>query len=230
LLDAMTVFGCEMVQTFGMTEASGAIAQLDPADHSTDDARRHLLQSAGKPFPWVELKVVDPATSQEPSAGTPGEIWIKSRQNFLGYYNDPDQSHSTLTSDGWLRSGDVGTIEDGYIFLRDRLKDVVITGGENVYPGEVERVLGAHPHVVEVAVIGTPSDRWGETVTAIVVPRAGSAVEAEELIAFARGHLAGFKCPTTVQVVEQLPRNATGKIRKDLLRAPFWEGKSRNIH
>jgi acyl-CoA synthetase (AMP-forming)/AMP-acid ligase II len=230
LLKAVSVLGCELVQTFGMTEASGAFAQLDPEDHSTDPDRRHLLSSAGKPFPWVKVKIVNPDSGDDVEDGEPGEIWTSSAQNFVGYYRSEDQSLAALTEDGWLRTGDIGYLRDEYIYLKDRLKDVVITGGENVYPAEVERVIGAHPSVSEVAVIGAPSDKWGETVTAIVVPQPGEPIDESALLEFARESLAGFKCPTSVHVIDQLPRNATGKIRKDILRRPFWSNHERGIH
>jgi long-chain acyl-CoA synthetase len=151
-----------------------------------------------------------------------GEVWVRSGQNMPGYWNDPDQTTATIRPDGWLRTGDAGYADaEGFIYLHDRIKDMIISGGENIYPAEVENVLAAHPTVAAVAVIGVPSERWGETVKAVVVPRAGAEVDRGELIAFARDRLAHYKCPTSVEVVDELPRNAAGKVLKKVLRAHF---------
>jgi len=231
LLAAMKTFNCEFVQLYGMTEATGAFAQLDPEDHEPDGARAHLLRSAGRAYPWAEVKVVDTSTGEYAGRRVSGEIWTRSAQNFAGYFGRPEETAAALTSDGWLRTGDIGLIDDeGYIFLLDRKKDMIISGGENVYPAEVEVVLADHPAVLDVAVIGVPSDRWGETVKAVVVPRPGQTVNPEELIAFARSRVAAFKCPTSVDVVTALPRTSTGKIRKNVLRAPYWSDQDRQIH
>jgi len=231
LAAAMKTFDCGFLQLYGMTEATGAFAQLDPEDHHPDGPRSYLLGSAGRCYPWVEVRVVDPATLTDLPRGDIGEIWTRSAQNMVGYFERPDETAKALTRDGWLRTGDVGYLDDeGYIFLRDRHKDVIITGGENVYPAEVENVLAAHPAVAEVAVIGVPDPKWGETVTAVVVPAEGRTVDLADLKEFVRGQLAGFKCPTRLETVESLPRTATGKIRKDVIREPFWRGHERNIN
>jgi long-chain acyl-CoA synthetase len=157
-----------------------------------------------------------------------------------GYWNDPEATARSLTADGFYRTGDVGTIDaDGYLTIVDRLSDLVITGGENVYPAEVEAVLARHPAVADVAVIGIPDERWGETVHAVVVLAPGSAAagngaagpgsDPAELVSWARGQLAGFKCPTGVTVVSELPRNATGKVLRAALREPFWAGRDRLV-
>jgi long-chain acyl-CoA synthetase len=136
-----------------------------------------------------------------------------------GYYRRPDETAAALTPDGWLRTGDGGYIdEEGYLFLTDRIKDMIVSGGENVYPVEVEEALAQHPAVADAAVIGVPDGRWGEAVKALVVRRAGSNVEADELVAFAREHLAGYKLPRSVEFVEELPRTPTGKVLKRELR------------
>jgi long-chain acyl-CoA synthetase len=175
--------------------------------------------------------VVSPATQCDVLTGEIGEIWTRSEQNFVGYWNDAEQTTRALTPDGWLRTGDLGRLdEEGRIFLVDRAKDLVISGGENVYPVEVENVLAEHPQLAEVAVIGVPHERWGETVKAIVVPRPGAQVSQDEVIAFVRRRLAGFKCPTSVDVVAMLPRTATGKVLKHMLREPYWRGYVRRIN
>ena len=135
-----------------------------------------------------------------------------------------------ITDDGWFRTGDLGRVDaDGYVYVEDRLKDMIITGGENVYSPEIERVLAEHPSVMEVAIIGVPDDRWGETVKAVVSLRPDTEATEEELIGYCREHLAGFKCPTSVDIIDALPRNPTGKILKRDLRKPYWEGRDRQV-
>jgi long-chain acyl-CoA synthetase len=231
LIRAMRTFGCPFIQVYGLTETTGAITQLEPGDHDPAGPRARLLRSAGKPFPWVELKIVDPAGERACAAGEVGELWTRSVQNFAGYWNRPEETAQVVTPDGWLRTGDAGFLdEEGYVFLTDRVKDMIVSGGENVYPAEVENVLAAHPDVQEVAVIGVPDDRWGETVKAVVVPVPGSRLVAEALVAFARERLAHYKCPTSVDVVEALPRNPSGKVLKRELREPYWKGRERRIN
>lgn len=231
LVRAMRTFRCPFVQVYGLTETTGAITQLDAADHQPEGPRARLLRSAGKPYPWVELRVVDPITGEDRPAGVVGELWTRSVQNMKGYWNRPEETARTITPDGWLTTGDAGYLdEEGYVFLTDRVKDMIISGGENVYPAEVESVLADHPDVADVAVIGVPDDRWGETVKAVVVPRPGSAPVGEAIIAFARARLAHYKCPTSVDVVGALPRNPSGKLLKRELREPYWKGYERRIH
>jgi long-chain acyl-CoA synthetase len=231
LLRSMRTFRCKFVQVYGLTETTGAITQLPAEDHATEGPRARLLRSAGKAFPWVELRVVDPATGAPCAPGAVGELWTRSPQNFQGYWNRPDETARTLTGDGWLRTGDAGFLDaEGFLFLTDRVKDMIISGGENVYPAEVENALSEHPAVADVAVIGVPDDRWGETVKAVVVPRPGAVARAEEIIAFARARLAHYKCPTSVDFAEALPRNPSGKLLKRELREPYWKGRERRIN
>ena len=230
LRQAMSAFSCGFVQIYGMTEATGAFAQLEPDEHDPGGPRERLLLSAGRAYPWVQVRVVDLVTSEDVAPGAPGEIWTRSRQNMVGYFARPEETAQALTPDGWLRTGDVGTCDDeGYLFLLDRKKELIITGGENVYPAEVEGILTTHPDLAEVAVFGVPSEKWGETVKAAVVARPGHAVTAESVIAFARERLATFKCPTSVDIATSLPRTATGKITKNVLRDPYWAGFTRKI-
>jgi acyl-CoA synthetase (AMP-forming)/AMP-acid ligase II len=148
-----------------------------------------------------------------------------------GYWQKPQATADALIADGWFRTGDVGELDaDGYLFLRDRLKDTIISGGENIYPAEVENALQGHPDVVEVAVIGVPDERWGETPSAVVVCAAGSVLSSDDLIDFARGRLARYKCPTSITFVDVLPRNATGKVLRRELREPHWAGRERQIN
>ena len=215
-------------QVFGMTELSGAVTYLGPEDHA-DTAHLERLLSAGRPYPGVEVRVVGGDGQDVPTGGL-GELWVRSAQCMAGYWHRPEATADTLVADGWLRTGDIGRLDDGgFVYLEDRLKDMIISGGENVYPAEVERVLLLHPDVAEVAVIGVPDERWGETVKAVVVPAPGAAPDPAELIAHCRQHLAGYKRPTSVDLVEELPRNATGKVLRRELRAPYWQGQARRV-
>jgi long-chain acyl-CoA synthetase len=165
--------------------------------------------------------------------GEVGEIWTRSAQNMKGYWRKPEETSKTITPDGWLRTGDAGFVdENGFVYIHDRVKDMVVSGGENIYPAEIENVLFAHPGVADVAVIGVPSDRWGETVKAVVVRKAspeGEAMTADDVIEFSRARLAHFKCPTSVDFVQVLPRNPSGKVLKRELREPYWRGVSRRV-
>jgi long-chain acyl-CoA synthetase len=230
LIQCMAVFGCKFSQVYGMTETTGAICSLPAEDHDPGGPRHHLLRSAGRPFKAVELRVVDPESGQDVATGQVGEVWARSPYTMLGYWEKPEDTAATLVQGGWLRTGDAGYLDqDGYLFLSDRIKDMIVSGGENVYPAETENALLAHPAVVDAAVIGVPDDRWGETVKAVVVLAPGAEVTEAELIAWCKERLAGFKCPTSVDVVEALPRNPTGKVVKRQLREPYWEGYERRI-
>jgi long-chain acyl-CoA synthetase len=230
LLESMEVFQADFIQNYGLAETTGGFAQLDPQDHDPGGPRAYLLRSVGRAYSGIELKVVDPESGEEVGPGEFGELWTRSGQNMLGYWRNPEATARTITPDGWLKTGDGGHIDaDGYIFLTDRLKDVIISGGENVYPTEVENVLASHPAVQEVAVIGVPSAKWGETVKAIVAVKDNQSVTAEELIQHCASMLAGYKRPTSVEFTDALPRNPTGKLLKAVLRAPYWQGSERRI-
>ena len=214
----LSTLSTPLYSVYGMTEMSGVFCVLGPEDHRDPD-RTHLRASAGRPLPGSDVRVVDPTTGDDAAAGQVGEFWVRSPQAMAGYWNKPEATTETLV-DGWLRTGDAGRMdEDGYLFIEDRIKDMVITGGENVYPAEVERVLIEHPDVADVAVIGLPSEKWGETVHAVVTPTETSNPDAADLIAFARERLAHYKCPTGVSFVATMPRNPTGKILKRELKA-----------
>src|SRR6478735_6755870 len=161
LVKGLKRFGCEFLQVYGLTETTGSITQLD--DHDPVQ-RPDLLRSCGKPYPWVDVRIVDKAGDDVPT-GTVGELWTRSPQNMLGYWNNVGATAAMVTPDGWLRTGDAGYVDDeGYIYLHDRVKDMIVSGGENVSPAEVENVLMTHPAVSDVAVIGVPDERWGEAV------------------------------------------------------------------
>ncbi|HLJ02121.1 MAG TPA: long-chain-fatty-acid--CoA ligase [Solirubrobacteraceae bacterium] len=219
---ALQTFRCPLFGIYGLTETTGAITQLDPGDHDAEGPRQHLLRSVGRPYPWVELRIADPATGSSLPARATGEVWVRAPNVMTGYFDRPEETAAALTDERWLRTGDGGYLdEDGYLFLTDRIKDMIVSGGENVYPIEIEEVLSRHPAVLEVAVIGVPDERWGEAVTALVVPRPGSDPEPDELVAFARAHLAGYKLPRIVEFVRELPRTPTGKVLKRELRARY---------
>ena len=219
---ALQTFRCALFGCYGLTETTGTVVQLDPADHDPDGPREHLLRSAGRPYPWVELRIADPETGAPLGPGDWGEVWMRAPNVMAGYWGRPRETAATLTSDGWLRTGDGGYVDDeGYLFLTDRIKDMIVSGGENVYPVEVEEVLARHPGVGEVAVIGMPHERWGERVTALIVRRAGAACTVDELVAFARERLAGYKLPRAIEFVDELPRTPTGKVLKRQLRERY---------
>jgi acyl-CoA synthetase (AMP-forming)/AMP-acid ligase II len=212
-----------------MTEQSGMVTLLGPADHA-DPAVAHRLVSAGKPISGVEIEIRDPSTGKPVATGEPGEICVRSEQLMGGYWGKPEATAAAMTPDGWLRSGDGGHMDaDGYIYVTDRIKDMIISGGENIYPAEIERVLAEHPSLQDVAVIGVPDERWGEVPKAVVVAAPGATVDVEQVLAWCRERLAAFKCPKTIDVVAELPRNPTGKILKKDLRKPYWAGRDRQV-
>lgn len=219
--------GTKFVQVYGQTELCGAVTALSDDDHR-DAARPELQLAAGKAVLGCEIRVVDPETGKQLPPGESGEVWVRSNQNMTGYLNRPEATAETITDDDWVRTGDIGRLDsDGYVYIEDRIKDMIITGGENVYGPEVESVLIEHPAVEDAAVIGVPDDFWGESVKAIVV--SGGTTDAKDIIEFCRQHLAGFKCPRTVDFVPELPRNASGKILKTQLREPFWRDRVRSV-
>jgi acyl-CoA synthetase (AMP-forming)/AMP-acid ligase II len=226
---AMAVFGCDFVQTYGLTEATQVLTYLPPADHRRGLAERpELLLSAGRAVLGTEIRIVDERDRPLPT-GAVGEIVARGPQLMRGYRNRPDASAEALRG-GWLHTGDVGHLDaDGYVYVQDRLKDMIVTGGEKVYPRAVEDVLFEHPAVTDAAVIGVPDERWGETVKAVVVPRAGTSTTAEELMDFCRGKLGGFELPRSVDFVDALPRNPSGKVLKRVLRKPYWAGERREV-
>ena len=212
---AITVFNCGFLQLFGMTETS-ACTMLRPGDH---DPVNHpeLLSSAGTDAVSFETKIVR-GDGDECAIGEVGEIVTSGPALMTEYWNAEEATNAALR-DGWMHTGDLGyRAADGYVFVTDRLKDMIVTGGENVYPREVEDVLYSHPAVLEAAVIGLADARWGERVHALVVARPGEVVDPDELVLFAKQHLAAYKCPKTVEVVPELVKNATGKILKRQLR------------
>jgi acyl-CoA synthetase (AMP-forming)/AMP-acid ligase II len=223
-----TIPRAEFMQCYGMTETTGTICILPPADH--DMAGNARMRSAGRAAPGVELRVVD-GDGHELPRGEVGEVETRSSSNMLHYWNLPEATAKTRNAEGWVRTGDAAYMDpDGYVFIQDRIKDMIISGGENVYPAEVESAIYGHPDVAEVAVIGVPDARWGEAVKACVVPREGHAVDPDSVIAWARARIAGFKVPKSIDVVAALPRNPTGKIMRRSLREPYWAGMERQVN
>ncbi|MEO8297867.1 MAG: long-chain-fatty-acid--CoA ligase [Burkholderiales bacterium] len=224
---ALATFKCGFVQMFGMTESTSIGTVLSPSDH--DPQRPQRLTSCGRPATGVELKIAG-ADGVALPAGETGEILLRGHFITKGYWRKPEATAAAIR-DGWYHTGDAGYVDaEGYLYLRDRIKDMVISGGENVYPAEVESALSRHPGIADVAVIGVPDDKWGEAVKAVVVPRAGHTLDPQEVLAFARQHIAGFKCPKSIDIVEALPRNASGKLLKRVLREPDWQGRTRSIN
>jgi acyl-CoA synthetase (AMP-forming)/AMP-acid ligase II len=225
---AMERFGCGFVQMYGMTETSGTIVSLNPADHDPNGSPK--MRSVGTPLPGVEISILDENGTELPP-GNIGEIATRSAKNMKGYWNNPTATAATIDSLGWLRTGDAGYLDEaGYLYIHDRVKDMIISGGENVYPAEVEKALATHPAIADVAVIGVPDDKWGEAVKACVVLKPGNSVTADELTTYARAQIAGYKCPKSIDFIEALPRNATGKVLRRQLRAPYWEGRDREVN
>jgi acyl-CoA synthetase (AMP-forming)/AMP-acid ligase II len=227
LRTGMQTFGCDFVQGYGLTETCGAAICLAPADH--DPAGSPRMRSCGRPLPGVEVRIVDPLGRDLPP-GEVGEIIIRSGLNMVGYWRRPEDTAKTLR-DGWLHTGDAGYRDaEGYVYIHDRVKDMIVSGAENIYPAEVESALFGHPAIADVAVIGVPDEKWGEAVKAVIVLKPGASAEAAEIIAFARTRIAAYKAPKTVDFVDVLPRNPSGKLLKRELRKPYWEGRDRQVN
>jgi len=226
LLRATARLGATFTQLYGMTESAGAGTYLAPADH---EPGRGKLRSCGKPMPGVELRIIDEKGEEVPP-GAVGEITIRARSVMTGYWRRPDASREAIDADGWLHTGDAGFVdEEGFLYIHDRVKDMIISGGENIYPAEVENALFSHPGIADAAVIGIPDAKWGEAVKAVVVLKAGVTLESSDLIAHCRGRIAGYKCPKSVDFRTDLPRNASGKVLRRELRQPYWASRERQV-
>lgn len=226
---ALDVFKCDLIQGYGLTESTGGIAYLNEYDHARALAGHpHLLRSTGRPVVLAEVAIFDEQGQAVPP-GTPGELVIRGPNVMKGYWRNPAATAETMR-DGWLHSGDIASIDaEGYVYLHDRLKDMIVSGGTNIYPREVENVLMEHPALADVAIIGVPDDKWGEALMAICVARDGTKPGDEELIAFCRERLGGYKVPRRYAYVDALPRNPSGKVLKRVLREPYWAGADRGI-
>ncbi|MEO0030447.1 MAG: hypothetical protein RIS94_205 [Pseudomonadota bacterium] len=213
--------GCRFLQYYGMTEITGTMTILAPQYH--DATRPYYLRSVGQPLPGFSIAIRGPEGDLLP-IDTPGEIWVKGPSLLIEYWNKPEATREALI-DGWYRSGDGGRLDrDGFLFLTDRIKDMIVSGGENVYPAEVEAVLRDHPAILDCAVFGLPHPKWGEGVTAAVELRPGHEADPDEIIAFARKSLAAYKIPRRVELGVSLPRTASGKVQRGLVRQRFMAG------
>jgi acyl-CoA synthetase (AMP-forming)/AMP-acid ligase II len=222
LAECVEVFRCGFVQMYGMTETSGTITALAPEDHDPRQGAR--MRSVGRPLHGVEIKIIDEAGS-ELEVDAAGEIATRSCANMAGYFENPEATAQTIDVEGWLRTGDLGSLDaEGFLYLHDRVKDLIISGGENIYPAEVENAIFGHPAVAEVAVIGVADAKWGETVKALIVPVAGAPHDAASIIAWAAERIARYKLPKAVQWVDSLPRNHTGKVLRRELRRMHGDG------
>ncbi len=229
LRGAIGVFGCEFAQGFGMTETTAAATFLLPADHQRALAGKpELLLSCGRALPGTQIRIVD-GEDRELPRGAIGEILVRGPQLMRGYWNLPEASAEALRG-GWMHTGDAAIMDDeGFVYIQDRVKDMIVSGGENVYPREIEDVLFEHAAVADAAVIGVPDPQWGEVVKAVVVLRAGAPATESELVEHCRAKLASFKRPRSVDFIAELPRNPSGKVLKRELREPYWEGHSRRV-
>jgi acyl-CoA synthetase (AMP-forming)/AMP-acid ligase II len=224
LAKATQTFGCGFIQFYGMTETTGAGTTLSPADHHGE-----FLRSCGKCWAGLETRIADEDGNALPP-GEIGEIEIRGPIVMAGYWNRPEATAETIRPDGWLRTGDAGFRDEaGFFFVHDRVKDMIVSGGENVYPAEVENAILGCPGVADAAVIGVPDERWGEAVKAIVVRKPGADPTPAEVIAWARERIAGYKAPKSVDFIDALPRNPSGKVLRRELRKPYWEGRDRKV-
>lgn len=225
LITAKEIFDCDFYQIYGLTETSGSGAILGPEDH---DPARGKLRSCGKPAPTSEFRIIG-ENGQDAPANVVGEILYRSGSLMKGYWKNDDATAKSI-QDGWFYTGDAGYLDtEGFLFIHDRIKDMIVSGGENVYPAEVENALFSHEAIADVAVIGVPDKRWGESVKAIVVLKPGNTASEKDIITHAKSKIAGYKVPKSIDFVDALPRNPSGKLLKRELRAPYWKDQERQI-
>lgn len=226
---ALATFDCPLIQGYGLSESTGGIAYLNEVDHQKALAGRpELLKSTGRAVVLAEISIRDNQGHPVPP-GTVGELCVRGPNVMKGYWRNPEGTAQAIR-DGWLHSGDAASLDaEGYVYLHDRIKDMIVSGGTNLYPMEIESALAEHPDIRDVAVIGIPHDKWGEAPLAVCVTRSGQPLDAEILIAFCRDRLGGYKIPRQYTFVAELPRNASGKVLKRVLREPWWAGRDRSI-
>ena len=235
LVSSMALLKCDHAQVYGLTETTGVVTMLAPEDHDPGGPRANLLRAAGKPIDGVELRIVDDA-GNDVADGDVGEIWVRTHQNMKAYWRNPEATDAAFPEGraddglGWFSTGDAGYMDDGYLFIHDRVKDMIVSGGENVYPAEIENAIISHPDVADVAVVGIPSERWGESPLALITPVEGTDPTEADIIAHCAERLARFKLPSKVERIEAIPRNPSGKILKVELRKPYWEGRDRAVN
>jgi acyl-CoA synthetase (AMP-forming)/AMP-acid ligase II len=212
--------GASFCQAYGMTELSPTCCLLGPADHDPRALQNGRTRSAGRAVPVCEIRIASPDGEELPRGET-GEIIVRGPTVMIGYWGRPEETEAAVR-EGWMHTGDIGRMDaDGYVTIVDRLKDMIVTGGENVYSAEVENALSTHPAIATIAVIGLPDERWGERVHAVVIPRDGATIELTDLQEHGRHSLAGYKLPRSVSIVRDLPLSGAGKILKTELRARF---------
>jgi acyl-CoA synthetase (AMP-forming)/AMP-acid ligase II len=212
---------------YGLTETTGCGTFMPPEWH---DPALNKLRSCGRAYPGIELRIAGPLGEDLPP-GAVGEIVMRHGCVMKGYWNNPDATRAAYFPGGWFRTGDAGTMDaDGFVFIHDRIKDMIVSGAENVYPAEVENALMGHPAVADIAVIGVPDERWGEAVKAVIVLKPGHQASPEDILGFARSRIAGYKLPKSIDFVPALPRNPSGKILRRDLRAPYWAGRARQVN
>ena len=222
---AIELMDCGFYQVYGLTETTGAITILSAEDHPVDKGK---LRSCGKPLPGVEIKIVG-EEGEDVSQGKVGEIITKSNLNMKGYWNNEKATLESIKNE-WFYSGDVGYYdEEGYLYIHDRVKDMIVSGGENIYPAEVENALMSNPHILDAAVIGIPDEKWGESTKGFVVLDADNALTEEEIISYTKEKIASYKCPKSINFIKELPRNPSGKVLRRELRDPFWKDQERRV-
>ena len=225
IIKAKEIMNCDLYQVYGLTETTGAITIMLPEDH---DPERGKLRSCGKALSGVEIKIIGDSGEEMPT-GEIGEVITKSALNMKGYWNKPDATKEAI-QDEWFFSGDAGYFdEEGYLYIHDRVKDMIVSGGENIYPAEVENALMSNPEIIDAAVIGIPDEKWGESVKGFVVLKDGAELSEVDIISYVKSQIAGYKCPKSINFIDMLPRNPSGKVLRRELRAPFWEGVERNV-
>jgi long-chain acyl-CoA synthetase len=223
---AIAAMPCKFMQFYGSTESAGALSLLRPEEH--DLSSEDKLKSCGRPLPLISFRIVDNEGKEVPD-GKPGELVVRAPAISSGYWNNKEATAAVFRN-GWYSTGDIAVRDaEGFYYIVDRAKDMIITGGENVYSAEVEHVLSIHPSISAVAVIGVPDERWGEAIKAVLVPAAGIAIDIDTLIAHCRQYLASYKIPKSFDIVDTLPITATGKISKKDLRAKYWAGLRRSV-
>lgn len=224
---AIQVFDCQFIQMYGLTETTGAVTFLPAKDHEVGGNERML--SAGRPVYGMEMAIMD-AEGRKLPTGEIGEICVRTPTIMAGYWKLPERTAECIDAEGWFHTGDAGCLDaDGYIYIKDRIKDMIVSGGVNIYPAEIENALYEMPEVSEAAVIGVPDSKWGESVLAVIVPKAGAKIDANAVVNFCRDRIAGYKIPRQFEFVAALPRNGTGKVMKTELRKPYWSGRDRQV-
>jgi long-chain acyl-CoA synthetase len=234
LQQAMARFQCDFLQVYGLTEVSGPATFLSPEDHRSAAQNPKLLQSAGRPVGNCALRIVDPVSGTDMPEGQTGEVWLESVRNLKAYWRDDEATKRAFPQGrnergGWFRTGDAGYVDKGYLYINDRIKDMIISGGENIYPAEIENVLMKHPAVADGAVIGVPDASWGEAVKACVILKPGAAATERDIIDWMRERIAHYKCPKSIDFLDTLPRNPSGKLLKRVLRQPYWKDQQRAV-